>query len=180
MVHINKARLQKGLPTKLQMKRVGSWKILAKCGVNSYKVELPSNLDTSHIFNVQELVSFKDTLPQISLGVQIDIEPTTTCSVSPLKIEQVLDSRVNKYTRHKIYMEHLIKWKRNKTIEATWVAKTEFKKVDIPLDMFPLGSSQFPLRGGSMVQEHLGRIMIYLGFSSCFQIVVMLSKLLEK
>ena len=52
MVYLNKARLQKGVPTKLQMKRVGPCKILTKYGANSYKVDLPSDLSISPIFNV--------------------------------------------------------------------------------------------------------------------------------
>lgn len=52
MVHLNKARLQKGIPTKLQMKSVGPCKILAKYGANGYKIDLPSDLGISPILNV--------------------------------------------------------------------------------------------------------------------------------
>jgi hypothetical protein len=56
MVHLNKSRLQKGVPTKLQMRRIGPCKILAKYGQNAYKLDLPTDLAISPIFNVQDLV----------------------------------------------------------------------------------------------------------------------------
>ena len=58
MVHLNKEKLQKGMHTKLQMKRIGPCKVLAKYGENAYKVELPPNLGISPIFNVQDLIAF--------------------------------------------------------------------------------------------------------------------------
>ena len=141
MVHLNKARLQKGIPTKLQMRRVGPCKVLSKYGENAYKIELPSDLGISPIFNVQDLLEFKGTLPQISPGIQEDIEPTAAPKVTKLEVEKLLDSRVKKTTRHKVYMEHLIKWKEKPVSEATWVAETDFKKVGIPLDLIPSSSS---------------------------------------
>lgn len=135
MVHLNKARLQKGIPTKLQMKRLGPCKILAKYGANAYKIELPSDLGISPIFNVQDLVEFKGTLPQISPGIQEDLGPAAAPKVTKLEVEKLLDSRVKKTTRQKVYMEHLIKWKEKPVSEATWVAETDLKKVGIPLDL---------------------------------------------
>ena len=41
MVHLNKSRLQKGVPTKFEIKRVGACKVLAKYGANTYKVDFP-------------------------------------------------------------------------------------------------------------------------------------------
>jgi hypothetical protein len=135
MVHLNKARLQKGIPTKLQMKRVGPCKILAKYGANAYKVDLPSDLGISPIFNVQDLVAYKGDPSQLSPDVHEDLELASTPTNNKLEVEKVLDSRVKKTTRHKVYMEHLIKWKEKPISEATWVAETEFKKVGIPLDL---------------------------------------------
>ena len=62
MVHLNKYRLHKGMTTKLQMKRVGPCKVLAKYGKNAYKVELPSNLGISPVFNVANLIRYKGTV----------------------------------------------------------------------------------------------------------------------
>ena len=105
------------------MKRVGCCKILAKYGENAYKVDLPSNLRISPIFNVQDLMAFKGTLPHINIDFWDDIEPTASPKVSKLEVEKVLDSRVKKSTRHKVYLEYLIQWKAKPIFEAIWVAK---------------------------------------------------------
>lgn len=138
MVHLNKARLQKGVPSKLQMRRIGPCKVLAKYGPNAYKIELPNNLAISPIFNIQDLVKYKGpnvmeeehiievdkNIPEISIPLQ-----------TKPQAEKVLDSRVKKKTRHGIYMEHLVKWKNQPESEATWVAEHEFKKRGISQDL---------------------------------------------
>ena len=52
MVHLNKERLQKGVPSKLQMKRIRPCQIIEKYGANAYKVDFSSNLGISPYFNV--------------------------------------------------------------------------------------------------------------------------------
>lgn len=59
MVYLTKARLKKGIPSKLQMKRIGPCKILEKYGPNAYKVDLPKDMDISPIFNVKYLIPYK-------------------------------------------------------------------------------------------------------------------------
>lgn len=59
MVHLSKARMQSGKPTKLQMKRIGPCRILSKYGENAYKVDLPSYLAISPVFNVVDLILYK-------------------------------------------------------------------------------------------------------------------------
>ena len=39
MVHLNKSRLQKGVPTKIPMKRVKTCKIIEKDGANTCKID---------------------------------------------------------------------------------------------------------------------------------------------
>ena len=56
MVYLNKDKLQKGIPRKLQMKRIGLCKVLEKYGSNGYKVDLPSDMSISPIFNVKDLI----------------------------------------------------------------------------------------------------------------------------
>ena len=64
-----------------------------------------------------------------------------------LDVEKVLDSRVKKNTRHKVYMEHLIKWKNKPDSEETWVANTNFKKMGIVDDILSTGVMIFSLVG---------------------------------
>ena len=61
MVSLKKSRLQKGVPIKLQMKRIGPCEILAKYGNKAYKVDLPLDMNISSVFNVADLIKFKGT-----------------------------------------------------------------------------------------------------------------------
>ena len=56
-VFLNKAILWEGEAHKLQMKNICPCKILAKYGNNSYKVDLPNNIDLSPILNALYLVA---------------------------------------------------------------------------------------------------------------------------
>ena len=47
------------------MIRIVPWKILAKYGANAYKVDLPSDLRLSHVFNVANLTLYKGLIPPI-------------------------------------------------------------------------------------------------------------------
>ena len=86
-------------------------------------------------------MAYKGTLPQISPDVHVDLELFVAPNINKLEEKKVLDSRVKKYTRHKVYMEHLIQWKGKPTLEAAWVVEKKFKKVGIPLDMLPSGGT---------------------------------------
>ena len=66
MVYLSKARLPKGTPSKFQMKRIGSCKILEKYGLNAYKIDLPKDMAISPIFNVRELIPYKG--PKVDEG----------------------------------------------------------------------------------------------------------------
>ena len=61
--------------------------------------------------------------------------------------EMILNSKVKKKIRHKIYMEHHVKWKYLPTAEATWVAKTYFKKLGISMDLLPVDPTFLCCRG---------------------------------
>lgn len=113
IVHLNKARIQKGVPSKLQMRRIGPCQILAKYGSNVYKVDLPKDITLSPIFNVADLIKYMGPPTKAGKGDSDVAEMVTDLTLpSPPKPKEkkVLDSRVVKKTRHGNYMEHLIKW----------------------------------------------------------------------
>ncbi|GLJ23436.1 hypothetical protein SUGI_0443580 [Cryptomeria japonica] len=124
------------------MRRIGPCKVLAKYGNNTYKLNLPKDMALSPIFNVVDLVQYKETLleeyrrvSEVSQALSdLPLPPTTMPQA-----EKVLDSRVLKKTRHTTYMEHLIKWKRLPTYKATWVPEANFSKLGIPLSLLPKG-----------------------------------------
>lgn len=143
------------------MKRAGACKILAKYGANAYKVELPNELSISPIFNVAKanLIKFKEPLTKFYMnnkGIGNDEEPNVLPPKMQLEAERLLDSRVKKVTRHKVYMKHLIRWKHKPKSEATWVAATNFKKLGIVEDILSTVVTRITFVG-SMVQDHLGK-----------------------
>ena len=59
MVYLNQSRMKKGVPQKLQMKRIRPCPILDMYGDNAFKVELPDDSGLSPIFNIENLVHYK-------------------------------------------------------------------------------------------------------------------------
>ena len=45
----------------------------------------------------------------------------------PLKVKVVLDTRVSKSTRKKDYLEYLVKWKKQKIEDYTWMSAAELE-----------------------------------------------------
>ena len=64
---------------------------------------------------------------------------------SPIKLEaqKVLEFRVKKATKHQLYMACLIKWRHKKNLEATWIAKEDFKNVGISKEILSIGVTWF-------------------------------------
>ena len=137
MVHLKVERLPKGKYTKLMMRKTRSFKILQKCGTNAYKVELPPNTSLSSIFNVPNLNPYKESIV-CDAGETHEAEvPIEIPKKPPLEVEYLLDTKVLKRARRKIYYQYLIKW-RNKPVEdATWLIKLDLIKMGLKVEDFP-------------------------------------------
>ena len=59
MVHLKKDRFPRGTYNKLMWKKIGSCKILRIFYANAYKVQLPSEVGISPIFNVSDLYPYQ-------------------------------------------------------------------------------------------------------------------------
>ena len=119
------------MPSKLQMKRIGPWKILEKYGPNTYKVDLPKDMSISPIFNVKYLIQYKgpkvhEAECQEELGKDI-LDMQVPKKKQP-QVERILDFRVRKSTRKKVYKEHLVKWLDKPEVEV------DFKRYGISME----------------------------------------------
>ncbi|XP_059069221.1 uncharacterized protein LOC131859466 [Cryptomeria japonica] len=74
MLHLKKERLPKEKYTKLMMKKLGPCKILMKCGNNAYKVDLPSSIGLSPIFNVADLYPYKGSVDDFFVAGELDFQ----------------------------------------------------------------------------------------------------------
>lgn len=138
MVHLNKDRLQKGVPHKLQMKRIGPSTILEKYGNNAVKVQLPDNSGLSPIFNVAELVHYKGPpqyLDQTLQEVSQDVGELKLPLVTVKQANKILDTRVYKRTRTKEYKEHLIQRHGQPERDAVWIKEAKFNKLGFDLNL---------------------------------------------
>lgn len=96
--------------------------MLAKYGPNAYKVELTKEMSISPIFNMNNLIKYKGPEmkdEQYNTEVNRDVEELKVPDQIKPQVEKILDSRVKKKTRHKLYMEHLVKWRHQPKLEAT-------------------------------------------------------------
>ena len=102
-----------------------------------YKVELPSDVAISPIFNVSDLYLYhidksihstesEETNPEESWKEHL---PKAASTVS----ERILDTRVCNKTRGKEYYEYLIKWKDHPLEYLTWMTATMLQKSGVTI-----------------------------------------------
>jgi hypothetical protein len=53
---------------------------------------------------------------------------TTDAHTHNSKIEKILDQRIVRKTRRKIYFEYLVKWKDHPTKDVSWVTEDDIQK----------------------------------------------------
>ena len=70
MVHIRLQRIPKTFSKKLYARAMGPYSIIRKMGSNAYLLDLPNDMDISHVFNVEDLLPYRGTF-----------EPSTLLSV---------------------------------------------------------------------------------------------------
>ena len=125
MDHLKKGTFPFETYSKLKMKKLGPCKFLKKFdSCNAYEVELPNDMDISHIFNVTNLYKYHELDDEVFL-----LDDYTKKQIE--EFEQILDLRVGKRTRGKDYYECLVKWKERPVEDATWISQFELDSAQV-------------------------------------------------
>jgi hypothetical protein len=126
--HMRNEIFPKGKYNKLNMKMMGPCKILRKFVANSYDIELREDIGILPIFNVAYLDPYKmDDIEGIDDREEIQWKQQIPISEKP-HIENILDQRIAKKTKRKVYYEYLVKWKDHPEKDASWITEIDIEK----------------------------------------------------
>jgi hypothetical protein len=117
---------------------------LEKYGQNAYKIDLPNHLDISPVFNVQDLIPYKGPVIPESIQqkeIEHDVQDIRIQPKTKLQAEKILDSRIQKTTRRRVYREYLVKWSGLPEAEATWLDEAKCRSHGIGSALLPTSSS---------------------------------------
>ena len=154
MVHLNKERLPKQLHTKLQMKKIGPFKIVKKCGNNAYQIDLPPDINLSHIFNVADLYAFKGTDVDVGTLEEPKEELKKAIPSMPkLVVETIFNKTISIKPRRKKCYDYLVQWKGQIVVDATWMTEKALKAYGIDPSLFNTPKARVSFMQGSMVQR---------------------------
>jgi hypothetical protein len=112
----------------LKYNKIGLCKILEKINDNAYKVDLPTNLDISPVFNVFYLyIIHGDELGDDSKE-EVDWQQAIP-SKKKENIAHILDKKTL-HTRHGQYNRYLVQWEGLAPKESTWITEGDLLNLD--------------------------------------------------
>jgi hypothetical protein len=126
-VDLKKERFPRGTYNKLKMENIGLCKVVRKFGINTYEIELPDGVKISLIFNIADLYPYrakegaKDKQEKIPWTKQMPIAEKP-------QMESIIDKRISKKTRRKVYFEYLVKWKGHPVEDVSWEDEATIQK----------------------------------------------------
>jgi hypothetical protein len=106
LVHLRKERFPRGTYNKLNMKKIGSCKILRKFETNDYEIELPYGIGISPIFNIEGMYPYKeDEARGEENQKEFQCVKKMPVAENP-QMERIIDQSVSKKTQRKRYFEY--------------------------------------------------------------------------
>ncbi|OIS96056.1 hypothetical protein A4A49_51871 [Nicotiana attenuata] len=121
MVQFNPRQFKtlRGMHQHLIRKYEGTFKIVAKVGKISYKLEMPSYLKIYHVFHASMLKPYHEDKDDPSRGQSSRAQMTITAS-HDREIEAIMDYQARRKQGQKATAMFLIHWKGQSPEEATW------------------------------------------------------------
>ena len=118
----------KGIPTKLQKRFVGAFRILDTVGQQAYRLALPNDWKIHPVFHVSLLRDWKSA--DVQEDVAVSQKDTPEVEEPFWEIEKILRWRKVK-RRNKIIKEFLVLWKNFPMDEASWITASQFFKPEL-------------------------------------------------
>ena len=91
MVRIRPERIPKTFSKKLYARAIGPYSIIRKMGSNAYLLDLPNDMDISPVFNVEDLLPYRDTFEPSTLPSSVSVGEANKGAVRPEKIPTFLE-----------------------------------------------------------------------------------------
>lgn len=127
LIRLRPERFPKGVFQKLHHRRAGPFKILQKLGLNAYHLELPSNLQISPVFNIEDLTAYNGhmedpVLNSPPINIPDYVKPKE-------EIEAILDDQLVS-TRRGGYQKFMVKWRNRPLSDSCWLQTEEVQRLN--------------------------------------------------
>ena len=136
MVRIRPKRIPKTFSKKLYARVMGPYSIIHKLGSNAYLLDLPNDMNISHVFNVEDLLPYRgpfepSTLPSgVSAGEASKGAPTVPSLHYSKEIVNIILDDEFVTSRDGGFHCFLVKWHGRPDSNATWIQEDDLRHLD--------------------------------------------------
>ena len=136
MVRIRPKRIPKMFSKKLYTRAMGPYPIIRKLGSNAYLLDLPNDMDISHVFNVEDLLPYQGTFEPCTLSSSFSTGEARKCAptmpslqYSKETVDIILDDEFVTF-RDDGFHRFLVKWHGCPDFDATWIQEDDLRYLD--------------------------------------------------
>ena len=136
MVCIRLERIQKTFSKKLYARAMSPYSIIRKLRSNAYFLDLPNDMDISCVFNVEDLLPYRDTFESSTLPSSVSAGETNKCAptmpslqYSKETVDITLDDEFVT-SKDDGFHRFLVKWYGRPDSDTTWIQKDDLCHLD--------------------------------------------------